>query len=111
MNSINKNITKNSLASSATLFIGSIIIAMPSAVWAASISVSGDAQIRVAPDQIIISMGVLNKEKTLDTAKKLNDKTTKSLISYLTDTLKHGRLGRTFFCETQHDHVINYSNV
>ena len=87
MNSILKIITKNPLTSSATLLISSILIAAPSAVWAANISVSGDAQIRVAPDQIIISMGVLNKEKALDTAKKLNDKTTKSLISYLTDTL------------------------
>lgn len=51
------------------------------------ISVSGDSQIRVEPDQIIISMAVMNKEKTLDIAKRGNDKTVKALINYFTETL------------------------
>lgn len=55
---------------------------------ARTITVSGEAKVRVAPDQIIISMAVINKEKILDAAKKGNDKIVKSLISYLTETIK-----------------------
>ena len=53
-----------------------------------TITVSGEAEVRVAPDQVIISMAVINKKKTLDAAKKSNDMTVKSLLYYFTDTLK-----------------------
>lgn len=53
-----------------------------------TISVSGEAEVRVAPDQVIISMAVINKEKALDAAKASNDKTVKALLSYFTETLK-----------------------
>ena len=53
-----------------------------------TISVSGEAEIRIAPDQVIISMAVINKEQVLDVAKQANDKTVKALIAYFTETLK-----------------------
>lgn len=53
-----------------------------------TIAVSGEAQILVAPNQMMISMSVMNTAKTIDSAKKANDKTVNEFISYLTDTLK-----------------------
>lgn len=53
-----------------------------------TISVSGEAAIQVAPNQAIFSMSVNNKEKTLDSAKKANDKTIKSLLNYFTKELE-----------------------
>lgn len=53
-----------------------------------TISVSGEAEVRVAPDQVIVSMAVINKKLSLDAAKKENDITVKGLISYFTDVLK-----------------------
>lgn len=53
-----------------------------------TITVSGEAEVRVAPDQVIISMTVINKEKSLTAAKKSNDMTIKELIFYFTETLK-----------------------
>jgi len=53
-----------------------------------TINVSGSSEIRVVPDQIVISMGVVNKDKNIQTAKKNNDNTVQSLIHYLTKKLK-----------------------
>ncbi len=52
-----------------------------------TISVSGDAEVRVAPDQVIISMATINKNKSLIAAKSANDDTVKSLLSYFVDDL------------------------
>ena len=78
---------------SVCFFLCGLLSAAPVGVLSAAerqrtISVSGEAKVRVAPDQIIISMAVLNKEKSLDVAKKGNDNTVKSLINYFTETLK-----------------------
>lgn len=86
------NMTKI-LSTSSGLLLCCLLSAAPVGVLSAeeqrrTISVSGEAKIRVAPDQIIISMAALNKEKTLDAAKKGNDRTVKSLINFLTESLK-----------------------
>ena len=52
-----------------------------------TINVSGEAEIQVEPDRVIFSMAVLNKNDTLNEARKDNDKTVTDLISYLTKTL------------------------
>lgn len=80
------------LSASTFLLLCGILSAAPFTVLLAAekqrtITVSGEAKVRVAPDQIIISMAALNKEKTLDAAKKDNDRTVKSLINYFTETL------------------------
>ena len=38
-----------------------------------TISVSGDAEIRVVPDQVQVSLGVISVDKALSKAKSLND--------------------------------------
>jgi len=89
----NKSKAKRLLGASSFLILCGLLSASPLSVLSAaerqrSINVSGEAEIQVAPDQIIISMAALNKEKTLDAAKKGNDGTVKSLINYFTETLK-----------------------
>lgn len=70
-----------------------IILSIPFTGYSAEerqriISVSGEAEVRVAPDQVLISMAVINKEQALDAAKEANDTTVKTLISYFTEVLK-----------------------
>jgi uncharacterized protein YggE len=52
-----------------------------------TISVSGDAEVRVIPDQVLISLTAETRGKTLDDVKKENDKTVSSLIAHVTEKL------------------------
>ncbi len=52
-----------------------------------TISVSGDAEVRAVPDQVMISMTAETRGKRLDGAKQENDKTISSLVAHITDKL------------------------
>jgi len=54
---------------------------------ARTINVSGKAEIQVEPDRVIFSMAVLNKNDTLNEARKDNDKTVTDFLAYLTKAL------------------------
>jgi uncharacterized protein len=49
-----------------------------------TISVRGDAEVRVVPDEVILTLGVETSDDNLQTAKKINDKTVKQVV----DTIK-----------------------
>lgn len=52
-----------------------------------SISVSGEAEVRVVPDQALISMTAENRSTSLQEAKQANDKSVSSFIAYATQKL------------------------
>ena len=52
-----------------------------------TISVSGDAEVRAVPDQVMISMTAETRGAQLDGAKQENDKTISSLVKHITDKL------------------------
>lgn len=52
-----------------------------------SIAVSGEAEVRVVPDQVLISMTAESRNKNLAEAKAENDKAVSSFISYATGKL------------------------
>ncbi len=68
------------------LFIFSIILIFPVLVFAVQqtesriITVTGDAEVRVLPDEVILSLGVETWNKQLNIAKKENDQRIKKII-------------------------------
>ena len=52
-----------------------------------SISVSGEAEVRVVPDQALISMTAENRNASLQEAKQENDKAVSGFIAYATQKL------------------------
>lgn len=58
------------------------------ATQARTITTTGDAEIRVVPDEILISFTAENRRPDLADAQQENDRTVKSLIAYLTNELK-----------------------
>lgn len=66
-------------------FILALVFSIPS--WAAKeeeprlITVTGDAEVRVVPDEVIITLGVETWNKDLAVAKSQNDERTKSVLS------------------------------
>lgn len=52
-----------------------------------SISVSGEAEVRVIPDQVIISMTAENRGPSLIDVQKKNDEIVKNMVDYATKTL------------------------
>ncbi len=52
-----------------------------------SITVTGDADIRVVPDEVVLSLGVETLDKNLPTAKKQNDESVQKVLAL---TQKHG---------------------
>lgn len=56
-------------------------------VGARTINVSGEAEIRVVPDQVLISLTAESRGVDLKASQKQNDDTVKALVAYVTDTL------------------------
>ncbi len=56
-------------------------------IGARTINVSGEAEIRVVPDQVLISLTAESRGSDLSATQKKNDDTVKALVAYGTDTL------------------------
>ncbi|MGH8080329.1 MAG: SIMPL domain-containing protein [Lysobacter sp.] len=48
-----------------------------------NVSVSGSAEVKVAPDEILLSVGVESRHPQLDEAKRLNDESVRSALAFL----------------------------
>ena len=63
-----------------------IVLCFPSSVFAAGkseprlITVTGDAEVRVVPDEVILTLGVETWNKELNIAKQENDQRTQKII-------------------------------
>ncbi len=69
------------------LFSGSVAFAQNTFEARSTISVSGEAQVRVTPDQVFISMGVGSRGEDLIQTQKENDAAVKGIIEYATKDL------------------------
>ncbi|MBI1754336.1 MAG: SIMPL domain-containing protein [Acidobacteria bacterium] len=49
-----------------------------------TITVSGEAEVRVAPDQVLVTLGVETRHKDLSEVKRMNDQRVREIISALT---------------------------
>ncbi|MBK6896496.1 MAG: SIMPL domain-containing protein [Alphaproteobacteria bacterium] len=56
-------------------------------IGARTINVSGEAEIRVVPDQVLISLTAESRGPDLSATQKKNDEAVKGLVSYVTETL------------------------
>ncbi|MCK5555932.1 MAG: SIMPL domain-containing protein, partial [Alphaproteobacteria bacterium] len=59
---------------------------VPPATLNRTILVAGDAEVRVVPDQVLISMTAESRDTNLLVAKNRNDQTVGSLVKYATKT-------------------------
>lgn len=59
--------------------------AQPAAQETRHITVSGDAEVRVAPDEVILTLGVETWDKNLDTAKRQNDEIVAAVLALATE--------------------------
>lgn len=66
-----------------TLFVWcvAVLAAGPGAAERRSITVNGDAEVKVAPDQVILSLAVESSDKDLLTAKRQNDERVKKVLA------------------------------
>ena len=48
-----------------------------------TISVSGSAEVRVPPDEVLLTLGIENRDRSLDTAKNQNDHSVAALLEFL----------------------------
>jgi len=64
-----------------TIVTLTILLAACNATAAQTISVAGDAEIRVVPDQVVISLGVEVRAKTLAEARRENEERVRSVLA------------------------------
>lgn len=95
------------------LILAIALIALPLAPAFAEpqINVSGSAEVKVAPDEIRLSVGVETRDENLDVARRQNDERVSSALAFLKGSGVKDKDVQTDFISVEPDYNYNSSHV